>query len=175
MPDGQVLIIGGHQSLTAGQLQCVRSAELYNPASGTFLAAGNTVYAGCEVTATLLLSGKVLITEGIRGVAELYDASTRSFRGVGEMIKRRAGHTAALLPDGRVVIVGGYNPAIQSFEALKLVELYDPRTETFASIAAMAEARSNPTTVLLGDGRVLVVGGYTGLNRDLLASAELLE
>jgi hypothetical protein len=78
--NGKVLIAGGFQNVPGGQhcegslqwvggffLDCisrVSTAELYDPTTGTFSAAGNMTWAGLAHTATLLPSGKVLIHWG---------------------------------------------------------------------------------------------------------------
>ncbi len=74
-------------------------------------------------TATLLASGKVLITGGYDTsytrlfTAELYDPDSGSFSPTGDLTAPRAGHIAILLADGTVLIVGG-GPAN--------AETYDP-------------------------------------------------
>lgn len=55
LPNGKVLIAGG---LGDGFLD---TAEVYDPASGTWAATGNLVTARADHTATLLASGKVLV------------------------------------------------------------------------------------------------------------------
>ncbi|MBI2871683.1 MAG: PKD domain-containing protein [Chloroflexi bacterium] len=173
LPSGKVLIAGGHQ-LTAGQAQCLRAAELYDPATGTFDDVGNTLYAGCEVRAIVLQNGKVLLTEGSQGVAEVYQPLNSTFSPAGEMNRRRANYTATLLPDGRVLVAGGHNAVSPTLQPLDSAELYDPETNSFTATASMKQARLNHTATLLADGRVLVVGGSGALNA-LLSSAELLE
>ena len=66
-----------------------------------------------EHTATVLLSGNVLVVGGSDGssdiaAAELYDVATKSFASSGEFITARKGHTSTLLPTGKVLIAGGY-------------------------------------------------------------------
>jgi hypothetical protein len=73
LPNGKVLIAGGYNS--TGPLS---SAELYDPASGTFTASAPMTSARYLHTATLLPNGKVLIAGGQSGsaevnTAELYD------------------------------------------------------------------------------------------------------
>jgi hypothetical protein len=76
LQDGRVLIAGGEVPTEAGP-RVSRTAELYDPASGTFVAAGNMTVARIYHTATLS-SGKVLIA-GWQGSAELFDPTTNSF------------------------------------------------------------------------------------------------
>jgi Galactose oxidase, central domain/Kelch motif len=74
LPSGKVLVAGG-----IGNDDDVRSAELYDPASGTWVATGSLGTARFAHTATLLPSGKVLIAGGQNASgnsltsAELYD------------------------------------------------------------------------------------------------------
>jgi WD40 repeat protein len=135
-------------------------------------------------TATLLISGQILVAGGRNtsaelyeswgsgdGSAELYDPRSRGFTSTGNMIVARAGHTATLLADqdlanyGKVLVAGGPDAS---------AELYDPATGSFATTGSMAAARPGHTATLLGNrallnhGKVLVVGGGT-------ASAELYD
>jgi hypothetical protein len=112
-------------------------------------------------TATLLLTGEVLVTGGGDGgadeTAELYNPGTGSFSPTtGHMTKARREHTATLLSNanlrnyGKVLIVGS---------AGTFAELYDPVERTFAATGSMHQARTSPTATLLNSGKVLVVGG----------------
>ena len=74
LPNGKVLVAGGvnwHRDLA--------SAELYDPATGTWTATGSLATDAHRHTATLLPNGKVLVAGGYVGVgsylasAELYD------------------------------------------------------------------------------------------------------
>jgi hypothetical protein len=79
---------------------------------GTFTVTGSMITARTGHSATLLVTGKVLIAGGYQaddpfvGVesAELYDPSTATFIATGHMTRSRAGHTATLLPDGAVLL-----------------------------------------------------------------------
>jgi uncharacterized protein (TIGR03437 family) len=68
LPDGGVLIVGS----TWDSVGPIPGAEVYDPVSGAFSQAGVMTTGGMYPTATLLNSGKVLITGGVDGSTELY-------------------------------------------------------------------------------------------------------
>lgn len=115
LPDGRVLIAGGFASQENGSRgNLLASTELYDPSTNTFTASGPMTKPRHGHTATLLNTGKVLITGGessvnsvIESSAELYDPLTGMLTGTGSMAAVRASHVAVLLPNGRVLIVGG--------------------------------------------------------------------
>jgi len=131
--------------------------------AATFTATGSMKIARASHAATLLLSGKVLVTGGANGstdpTAELYDPATGTFSPTaGNMTEARSGHTATLLKlsgpaaanYGKVLIVGSVDTS---------AELYDPASSTFAATGSMHHARTSPTATLLNTGKVLIVGG----------------
>ena len=80
---------------------------------------------------------------------------------------------AALLADGRTIVVSGEWQGIGNARAR--ADIWDP-VAGFISIDPPLVARVNPTTTLLLDGRVLVVGGYGGpyqYSSSAIASAEV--
>jgi hypothetical protein len=127
---------------------------------------GNMTVARSGHTATLLLSGKVLVAGGPDASAELYDPTNEMFTATtGPMSITRSGHTATLLADaalanyGKVLIAGGAGMTLTA-------ELYDPKSDTFTGTGSMLVAHNGQTATLLNTGQVLVAGGGT-------ASAEL--
>jgi hypothetical protein len=173
--NGTVLVTGGIGSSP------LRSAELYDPVTGTFSATGGMLDARQDHTSTLLGNGKVLVIGGEGGAgggtplltSELYDPASATFAPSGSMATPRTAHAATVLADGRVLVTGGqWNTAATSI--LQTAALYDPATGTFTATGSMTVGRYWHTSTLLPGGLVLITGGY-GLTGAGLASAELYD
>lgn len=167
--NGMVLLAGGNNTgIASGS---TASAELYNPATGTFIPTGNMNVGHNLHTATLLNTGMVLIAGGITtndapiAAAELYDPATGTFTLTGSMNTPRYLHTSILLPSGKVLLASGV--------ANNTAELYDPTTGTFQLTGSLNVERDAFASALLNDGRVLVVGGLG--TSGYLSSAELYD
>jgi len=163
LQSGKVLIAGGGD----GSGVSLNSTEIYDPALGTFAVGPTMVGRRDDATATLLPDGKVLIVAGINndvcvGTAEIYDPMSNEFTASKSTITPRHFHTATLLPNGLVLIAGGVNSATNE-NTLADAQLYDPATDTFTAVGPMGTARYLHTATLLGDGRVLIAGGYNDM------------
>ena len=115
---------------------------------------------GRKVEARLSVHGaQIELSVDARGEAVLVDPLWTS---VSSLTERRLNHTMTLLADGKVLIAGGNH--FNSVGALDLTiattELRDPTTGTWTPGPAMNVARIGHTATRLGDGRVLVVGGF---------------
>jgi hypothetical protein len=187
LPNGKVLIAGGWPIY--GGTSSAPSAELYDPATGTFAATGAMIVERAYHTATLLNSGKVLIAGGSRLVvsgsvstlsipasAELYDPVTGTFTATGDMNEPGC-DTATLLANGKVLITRGiiYNPATDLETFVTHAELYDPSTGTFTFTGDMTSFHSRPTATLLLNGKVLIAGGDIGDGDGASDRAELYD
>jgi N-acetylneuraminic acid mutarotase len=75
------------------------------------------------------------------------------------LVEARTGHVAVLLADGGVLIAGGHAPGDQ---VLGSAELRGSASGTWAATTAMTTPRAGASAVRLNDGRILVVGGWTG-------------
>jgi hypothetical protein len=184
---GRVLIAGGWSE--DPNVPVLASAELYDPASGTFASVGSMSTPRAGHSATLLTDGKVLITGGqiekdnvfsSLATAELFDPSTERFSQTGSMTVARFNHTSTLLPGGHVLITGGGgtpglggSPNLPSEPSLASAELYDEVSGKFSATGSMAATRDWHTATLLSTGRVLIAGGNNGTKP--LASAELYD
>jgi hypothetical protein len=127
---GRVLIAGGSDVTSAiSTVGPLNTAELFDPASGTFLPPSNMIAPRASHSAALLLDGMVLINGGsdlnnfgLPGfTAELFDPASGAFTTTASMATPRMFHTATLLSDGRVLVVGGL---IDDVDVTASAELY---------------------------------------------------
>ncbi len=161
LPGGKVLVAGGDAGGSPP------TAELFDPANGTFALTGAPV-AGSRfgADATLLSNGQVLISGGqilsprggvapTTALSELYIPASASFTSAGNMTVPRQNHASTLLLDGRVLVVGGYNNAGNNGGIeYSSAELYTPVTQGlitsqtgFTFRAAAGSATLPPQTV----------------------------
>jgi WD40 repeat protein len=142
LPDGRVLIAGGNH--TESGMSDVRSAELYDPKTGTFSATGSMNKYHLYIKATPLPDGRVLI---VGDNPELFDPKTGQFA-----LTSADGYTvdptSTLLADGRVLIADS--------SSRPSADLFDPKTGKFTGIRLDV---GYFTATLLPDGRVLMASG----------------
>ena len=171
LANGKVLVAGSFVGSSEGVI-ALASAELYDPATGSWTPTGSMDQTRGYHTATLLNDGTVLVAGGSGGGpgSELYDPSSGSWTPTGSMVEMRSYHTATLLPDGTVLVAGGGTTIGQAATA----ELYEPSSRTWTSTGPMVAAALERTATLLLDGTVLVTGGYDP-SANGLASAELYD
>jgi hypothetical protein len=161
--EAKVLVAGG-EGCNLNTCFALDTAELYNPAAGTWSSTGALNTQRELHTETLLSNGKVLVVGGFANFAagqvnqsvELYDP-VGIWVGPGNVNQERAYQTATLLPSGEVLIAGGF---VDSFNrAITSAELYDPGTAMWTNTAPLNIGRRFHTATLLLNGKVLVVGG----------------
>jgi len=175
LDDGRVLITGGIDRHGGGGA-AVASAELYDPATGTFTPTGGMHTDRSQHTATLLAGGDVLIAGGWNGhradaaddppwdalFAELYEPAFHIFDVSSTMSTTRIGHVAVRLANGRVLMLGGV-PTLQNIHEQprdpQYAEIYDPVANSFSALAGLTLSQQGYTATLLANGKVLLVGG----------------
>ena len=135
LPNGKVLVAGGVRHLGGP----IASAELYDPASGTWTATGNLATARDYHTATLLTNGKVLVAGGRTrrmplASAELYDPASGTWTATGSL-----GTGADTHGDIAVQRQGARRRWVTRL--LSSAELYDPATGTWTTTGSLSTAR----------------------------------
>jgi hypothetical protein len=177
--NGKVLIAGGFnpQPLSVnepppicppGGCGSLNTAELYDPANGTFTPTGNMTMSHFSHRATLLADGRVLISPAADapdvdlGRTEIYDPDSGTFHAVvlGQPVlaaRTEAAYTANLLLNGKVLITAA--PTECDYVAGDAL-LFDPASETFSPAASMVTARCVQTGTSLASGAVLVSGSW---------------
>ncbi len=148
LQDGRVLLVG----VTGPEQDYGTAAEVYDPATGAWSAAGNISMP--LVTATLLPDGRVLVLVGDPNGgprrAEVYDPATGTWTATGPMdpSAEEADGAFTMLLDGRVLLAGRDG-----------AQVYDPGTGTWTATGPMDPDLEPDTYTVLRDGRVLVAGG----------------
>jgi hypothetical protein len=156
LQDGRVLVAGGEAQ--AGDT--VATAEIYDPATGTWTDTGSMLARRRGHTSTLLPDGRVLVAggwslddpNGPPLFAELYDPATGRWRKTGSLRRWRLDPLALRLPRGRILLMGGF---INGLRLTNTAETYDPASSTWRSIRRMSAPPS--AAAVLADGRVLVL------------------
>jgi len=166
LPDGRVLVAGGTATLYGSGAQ--RTAEIFDPETGTWTATGDMTYPRALHSATLLPDGRVLVAgattlQSAQASAEIYDPVAGSWTTTGSMPVGRWRQTATLLPSGIVLVTGGEigdvgpGPCCQPVSSALL---FDPSAETWAVTGSMVGLTGGSSAALLPDGTVLVVGPF---------------
>jgi N-acetylneuraminic acid mutarotase len=120
LEDGKVLVVGGLIGCRQG-CETTNTAELYDPASGTWSSAGTLPDPLANHAAVRLQNGKVLVVGGytrlnvLLSTAHLYDPETGQWSPAGNLGSARQFHTAVVLANGKVLVAGGLVPGDGSF------------------------------------------------------------
>jgi len=178
LTNGKVLVAGGGGD-GFGESGYLSSAEVYDPAKGTFTSAGKMGNPRMYMTANLLPNGKVLVAGGMnitnvppRGyvaTADVWDPSTGLFSPTGPLFYGRCAHTSVLLVNGAILIVGGEGDGGPTLFS----ELYGAAKGAFSVSGPEDGERYRHTTTLLPNGNVLVTGGVNSADNTELSTTDL--
>ncbi len=134
LPNGLVLVEGGGTDSTP-----LASAELYDPATGTWTPTGSMAVARIRHNSTVLPDGRVLAvggktTTGATTSAELYDPASGEWTPAADLNFERFRESETVLPNGKVLVAGGLDTALR---ILTTVEIYDRQRTPGRSPAAL--------------------------------------
>jgi N-acetylneuraminic acid mutarotase len=174
LDDGSVIVAGGSAPRASGGTVALRSAERFDPAKGTWKAAGAMTDARTAHTAVVLSGGTVLVAGGVTPVGapddpalsfcERYDPAHDKWTPTGSLITGRRHHRATRLSDTTVLVTGGTapgSPGTAPYDPFsqRTAELFDLAAGTWTAKAAMPSGRALHRAVLRPGGQVVVVGG----------------
>ncbi|QIK66372.1 hypothetical protein G7072_08375 [Nocardioides sp. HDW12B] len=179
---GRVIVTGGIDDGPSGEV--TGTTEVYDDDTRTWSAGAPLLHARYEHVATTLQGGRVLVTGGSGIVgdewqdlasSEVYDPTlgdAGTWSTTGSLATPRLSHTATLLGDGTVLVVGG-SDGTEGSGYLKRTETFDPATGLWTNAGPLSVGRAGHTATLMGDGKVLVTGGFT--DSGTLATSEVYD
>ncbi|WP_328960617.1 Kelch repeat-containing protein [Streptomyces virginiae] len=180
---GKVLVAGGTTIRSAQSVKALRTAELYDPESGTWTEADAMADARSGHPAVVLANGKVLVVGGTVPTAqdedaalaycELYLPTEKKWAPTGALLAPRAWHQATALSGGASVLVTGGRapggPGDGRFDPFSrtTAELYAQDTGKWTAVQDMPGGRGLHRAVPLGSDKVLVIGGSDNAQNDV--------
>lgn len=175
LPGGKVLIGLGYVAYPDCGYR--RDTEIYDPGTNQWTASGLLARNRSDSQVAVLADGRVLVAGGPANgcpstnpgivASELYQLDG-GWTATDDLLETRCLGAATTLNTGEVLISAGSCPG------LKLTaELYDPQLGMFSPTGAMAMGRYFFGSTLLASGRVVHIGGTTGVAT--LGSAELYD
>lgn len=159
--EGPMYAVGGHDGWSY-----LSTVERWDPYTRqwSYVAPMNTQRSTAGVA---VLNGRLYAVGGRDGSSclrsvECFDPHTNKWTLCAPMSKRRGGAGVGVV-NGYLFVLGGHdapilNPSVSRFDC---VERYDPKTDTWTSVAPMSIGRDAVGVCLLGD-RIIAVGGYDG-------------
>ncbi len=168
--NGDVLVAGG-LTLSSGSIVPTAAAELYDPATGTWVGTAPLLAPACDESAVLLpASGDVLEAGGFTGSgnntataasSELYDPNAGKWAAtVSQPSLGVADGAMAALSNGEVLLAGGVSQSAGGSPSVtNLSQLFQPATGVWSATDTMPAGVADATATVLGDNRVLVAGG----------------
>jgi N-acetylneuraminic acid mutarotase len=156
LDNGNVLLVGGHQSGTA-----IANCYLFNPTANTVTATGSLVQATYAHQAVKLLDGNVLCIGGFTVASisnvQLYNVGLGTWSARAALPFATHGMGAVTLNNGDVFVFGGNAPSITSY-----CYRYNPTTNVWSLAALMPVGAVIQAFVVLSNGDIMTAGGAGG-------------
>jgi hypothetical protein len=178
LPDGRVLISGGYDPTKAGNPEAAATAEIFDPATGTFTATGSMRTARGAHTSLTLPDGRVLVFGGVTGnwggaprgnaeaPLEIFDPAAGVFSPAASVGDTSSGFAAVVLADGHVLVIHNGcddrddHPTPAGHHVAN-VEFYDPASGLYRAAGQLPNCVDTATA--LPTGEVLVTGFWWDL------------
>jgi hypothetical protein len=171
LPDGRVALVGGF--LGEGE-PVTSSVDVVDADGGGIDATTPLRHARGGHAGGLLPDGRILVVGGwtaphtYTASAELLDVRHGTVGEVADLPYAADALDAVTLGDGRILVTGG-RTATGGTDA---ATVFDPANGTWTAVGPMSTPRFKHFSLLLPDGRALIIGGTTD-DRTILASTEL--
>ncbi|MBK7575949.1 MAG: hypothetical protein IPI24_00765 [Ignavibacteria bacterium] len=98
---------------------------------------------------------------GVTRSVQIYDARTKTVTEASSMFTPRYAFSSQRLNDGRIMVSGGAENGF-TLDGTASIEIYDPNTDTWSDGGTMNQGRWQHSSVLLSNGRILILGGWGG-------------
>ncbi|MPM14219.1 N-acetylneuraminate epimerase [bioreactor metagenome] len=179
--DGKIYAIGSDGT-------CTSSTGVYDPSTDTWtiLSAMPTARTAFQ---TEVINGKIYVLGGYSGSAhnsdmkplsstEVYDPSTDTWTTLPPLITPRCFFQTEVI-DGKIYALGGWNVNVWDSEGktLSSIEVYDPSTNTWTTLAPMSTTRCWLQTEVI-DGEIYAIGGegiIDGIDYTPISSTEVYD
>jgi hypothetical protein len=161
--DGRVLVAGGSKG--PGFNNALKTADVFDPETETFTPTGEMHNSRLVPAAVLLRDGRVVFSGSftnepyrIGNEAEIYDPGAGTFARIEKAFFHGQGDQYPVrLLDGTAMFPGGVNTRSQ---IATTVYLYQPESNDFTTTDSVLFARKSCKTVVLPDGRPVLIGGF---------------
>jgi serine/threonine protein kinase len=172
LADGRILVAGGWTHKNGSDAwTATDTAEIYDLNSGTWTMTQPMWSPTALGAAALLSNGRVLVTGGdadwpstsgqaVLGSSEVFDPAAKTWSSTAGP-SYRAAQFIAPLGNGQVLVAGGWADGKEL--GLDTATAYDPGasgSDVWKSLPAMPGAHAQGRTLVLPDGRVLIIGGF---------------
>jgi N-acetylneuraminic acid mutarotase len=177
--DGKIYVFGGYNAA----LRMLSTVEVYDPSTDKWSRKADMPTG--KSSSICVIDGKIYLFGGnptwewggLIPTVEVYDPATDTWSQVSDMPWTRSG--SASLVNGKVYIIGGVSTdMIELFNAGKvgedelveqfsIVDVYDPATDTWTTVASIPTPRSGHDAGVV-DGKIYIIGG-TGPQSTLLS------
>jgi hypothetical protein len=183
LPDGRVYVAGGTSGSSQHELRDVvdllgtalKSTEYYDPATNSWSWGPSMTEFKAGAAGLVLQDGRWLVSGGVThtllfGIPipdfsdnqQIYDPASGSWSNTGSLRSKRALGGIAQLPNGLVFMAGGAGGDIFNIGPIRQTEVWNPVTGNTTQKPNLSADSAFNITVVLADGRAMVVGGARG-------------